>query len=67
MVESYFTNFARTGDPNGAGLPEWPEFEAAANYVQFTVEDTVEHAKDLRAAQCAVLREVFESQLKQGK
>ncbi|OFW55703.1 MAG: hypothetical protein A2W01_10275 [Candidatus Solincola sediminis] len=28
MVD-YFTNFARSGDPNGAGLPPWANFTAA--------------------------------------
>jgi para-nitrobenzyl esterase len=36
LMSSYWTNFAKTGNPNGAGLPQWPEFDpAAAEVMEF--------------------------------
>jgi para-nitrobenzyl esterase len=36
-IQEYWTNFAKTGDPNGVGLPNWPKFDSNARaYLEFT-------------------------------
>ncbi|MCX5613025.1 carboxylesterase family protein [Streptomyces sp. NBC_00047] len=32
-ASGYWANFVRTGDPNGAGLPEWPRYDPATGNV----------------------------------
>jgi para-nitrobenzyl esterase len=67
MVENYFTNFAKTGNPNGPGVPNWPEFGSAATYVQITQDGQITTAGDLRGPVCKLYRDVVEARVKQGK
>ena len=39
QTNSYWANFAKSGNPNGAGLPEWPKYDPAADVLMvFTPE-----------------------------
>jgi len=50
MME-YWVNFARSGDPNGKGLPEWPVYEKATEYYM-ELGDTVQVGTHLLQKEC---------------
>lgn len=56
-IEQYWTNFAKSGDPNGAGLPVWPKFDAARRgYIEFTRKGPVP-GEELRQPFCGLYLE----------
>jgi len=43
-VQAFFANFIKTGNPNGAGLPNWPAYSAGTHY-QIMRLDVDSHAE----------------------
>jgi para-nitrobenzyl esterase len=62
-MQEYWTNFAKTGDPNGGKLPRWPKFDPAARgYLDFTDAGPV--AKEgLRRNVCDLFTENLKRQM----
>ena len=57
-VSGAWVRFARTGDPNGEGLPEWPAY-TPENDAHFELGDEVRAGAGLRSAQCDLFDEVW--------
>jgi len=53
-LQVYWTNFARSGDPNGSGLPEWSQMGAQKTFMEFTAQGP-RVGNDLRGAVCGLV------------
>jgi para-nitrobenzyl esterase len=46
LMSSYWSNFARNGDPNGAGLPPWPAYNSQGRYAVMHLDASSHEAPD---------------------
>lgn len=54
QLTSYWTNFAKTGNPNGTGLPAWPRYNTSTEPM-ITLDDQIGTTTNYHDMQCAFI------------
>jgi para-nitrobenzyl esterase len=65
-IMAYWVQFARSGDPNRAGLPNWPAYDAKTD-IHLELGDTVRTATGLEKVACDGIDKIRADRLKKRK
>jgi para-nitrobenzyl esterase len=65
-MSSYWVNFISKGDPNGAGLPRWPEYRDLSASRVMVLGDTVAAEPSTPASKLAFFQAAFDRLLASG-
>lgn len=60
LMQTYWTNFARTGNPNAPGIPAWPTYNAAGNWQVMHLDPNPQARPDRHRDRYLFLQSVWE-------
>jgi para-nitrobenzyl esterase len=62
VMQDYFANFIKTGDPNGAGLPEWRAYNSEPTFPRLTIDVETRLGPDTRRMRYRLLDAILNPQ-----